>query len=108
MYKFVSILTMVFVLTGCDECSSSKASTPKPPKLFEYSYTSNDVDVMVDRETGCEYLVDQMSADAPRMARLGSDGKPMCKPENITVKNGGKVETKPLEVVDKEKDYNWE
>ncbi|RLF57013.1 MAG: hypothetical protein DRN27_08585 [Thermoplasmata archaeon] len=97
MKRLLSIVIMGLFLVGCEECSASNPTnkeTVEEVKLFEKIYDSYNIDVVVDRETGCEYVY--YSANSRNFTpRLNSDGKPKCDPKNIKIKSE-KVE-KPIE-----------
>ena len=92
MKKLLSIVMIGLFLTGCGECSTCNNSTEEKlveeveeVELFEKIYDSFDIDVIVDRETGCEYVY--YSANSRNFTpRLDSNGRPKCDPKNVKIK----------------------
>lgn len=73
------LLSLALLLSGCAQASEEQATapiknaTPDPDKRFVSFHTSN---ILIDRDTGCQYLTLYSHGITPRMqwARRKGDG----------------------------------
>lgn len=85
MYKklslFLALILLTIVFAAC--------ATPQADAGKDEPFDNDNVHILIDKETGCEYIVYSQSRPTGSVSdsitpRLNHAGKPMCKTENTS------------------------